>query len=120
MKVKAIEEINLLANGKLSISTVSVINKLGRTFSLNRRISQRKFPNVKEGDVITISFSGTNLSGTPKFPTIKEHCGNVLWKNVIPYWIEKPKFSQSHCVGCLKNLAMDELRVQVKVILPNQ
>jgi hypothetical protein len=60
-----------------------------QSFSLNRRISQRKFPLINKGDVITIGFTGININGNPKFPTIREIHPNIHSNNIISYYLNK-------------------------------
>jgi len=108
VKVTALEHIS---GGKYHFATV--INKLGQTFSLYRRVSQSRFPEIKKDLVITIGFGGFHLNGTPKFPVVLESHPGLKWKDVIPYHLTSNSNVEVKCEGCDHMIKNSEPRVSV-------
>jgi len=101
VRIAKLESIKQVGDGKKYVH-VQVEDKCGRLFGLYRRVSQEKFPNISKDSVVTIGFSGSHVSGIPKFPILIEVHHKSQWKDVVSYYMDtkSPLGKQANCEGC--------------------
>jgi len=113
------EKIEIDAKGMDKRKNLLVKNKLGRSYHLRFKVSQRTFPFVALNSVISVRYSGFATNGSPRFPIIKDHHQLVKWENVYTWWVDvHSRFDVwNHCLGCQKKFSAGDVRVQTKGII---
>jgi len=110
------EKIEVDSKGMEKRKHMLVRNKLGKSYHLRFKVSQRMFPFVTMNATIAVRYSGFSPSGSPRFPIIKDHHQLVKWEHCYTYWLQtKNRFDTwDHCSGCQKEFKDGDVRVQTK------